>query len=77
MYRKIEENLRMTHNEAAEKYPDSYIIMQMDSIDSKMGTVLYVGDNQREIISVLMSFDAPFCGVVDGMNHRRSLGGAF
>ena len=77
MYQKIEGNLRMTDNDAAEKYADSYIIMQMDSMTSDMGTVLYVGDNQREIISLLMSFDAPYCGVVDGMNHRRSLGGLF
>jgi hypothetical protein len=33
MYRKIEPPLRMTANEAAESYPDEFIVMQMDSMD--------------------------------------------
>ena len=32
MYRKIEPALRMTANEASERYPDIYIVIQMDSM---------------------------------------------
>ena len=77
MYRKIEPTLRMTANEASEHYPDSFIIMQMDSMDlsDDIGTVLYVGDNRRELYSLIVSLSQPFCGVVEGLNHQRSLGG--
>jgi len=36
MYRKIEPVLRMTANEASSRYPDEFIIMQMDSMDCLM-----------------------------------------
>jgi hypothetical protein len=78
MYKEVEGNQRMSSNEAAERYPDSYIIMRMDSMDisNQMGTVLYVGDKQREIFSVLVNLkDSNLCGVSEGMNLRRSLGG--
>ena len=77
MYRKIEPALRMTRNEAAEQYEDAFIIMQMDSMDlsDDVGTVLYVGDNEQELYAVIKSLGLPFCGIVDGLNHRRSLGG--
>ena len=78
MYRKIEPALRMTANEASERYPDSFIVMQMDSMDlsDDVGTVLYVGDNQRELYALVVSLNLPFSGVVDGLNYyRNSLGG--
>ena len=75
MYQKAEGNQRMTGNETSEQYPDIYIIMRMDSMFSEMGTVLYIGDDENEIISLVMQIDEPFCGVIDGLNFRRSLGG--
>ena len=77
MYKKIEPALRMTRNEASAYYPESFIIMQMDSMDlsDDVGTVLYVGDNQRELYSLVVSLSLPFSGVVEGLEHRRSLGG--
>ena len=78
MYQKIEENLRMTANEACERFPDSYIIMRMDSIDisNRMGTVLYVTNNQREAFSLVMKLDDSYpCGVSEGINLQKSLGG--
>ena len=77
MYKKIEPALRMTANEASERYPDSFIVMQMDSMDlsDDVGTVLYVGDNERELYALIVSLNKPFCGVYDGINHLRSLGG--
>ena len=77
MYRKIEPALRMTRNEASERFPDNFIVMQMDSMDlsDDVGTVLYVGDNRRELYAVIMSLNQPFCGICEGLNHRRSLGG--
>jgi len=67
----------MTRNEASERYPDEFIIMQMDSMNlsDDVGTVLYVGDTERELYGVVKSLALPFSGVVDGLNHRRSLGG--
>ena len=78
MYKKIEPTLRMTSNEAAINYPDSYIIMRWDTMNpsNDMGTVLYVGNERREMFSLVMKLDDPTnCGVTEGINHRRSLGG--
>jgi len=69
-------NIRMSDMEAAEKYPDSYILMQFDDMASNMGTVLAVCDTDREAWEKLALFDdLDILGVVEGMNHRRSLGG--
>ena len=75
MYHRIEEVLRMTNHEASERYPDFYILMQMDNMRSQSGAVLYIGDDQQELFSLLMSLDTPYCGVIEGLNHQRSLGG--
>jgi hypothetical protein len=78
MYKKIEPALRMTRNEASAHYPDEFIIMQMDSMDlsDDIGTVLYVGDNQRELYALVVRLNLPFSGVVDGFNYyRNDLGG--
>ena len=78
MYRKIEPALRITANEASERYPDSYILMRMDSMSPSddMGSVLYIGDDGDELFALVMKLDDPsLCGVTEGLNHRRSLGG--
>ena len=78
MYRKVEHSLRMTENEASERYPDSFILIRMDSMETscQAGTILYIGDNQRELFSLMMNLDDPsYCGVIEGLNHQRSLGG--
>ena len=78
MYRRIDGNQRMHKNEAAEHYPDSFIIMRMDNMNlsDTMGTVLYVGDDRNEMFSIVMGLEDPYlCGVTEGLNHRRSLGG--
>ena len=77
MHMKIEPPIRMTRHEASERYPDSYIVMQMGSMDlsDDVGAVLYVGDNRRELYALVVSLNQPFCGVIEGLNHRRSLGG--
>ena len=75
MYRKIDENARMTDIEATECYPDSYIIMRVDDMESPMGTVLYVGSTQKEMIEVLKQFeDRKFCGILERINLQRSFG---
>ena len=75
MYQRIDDNPQMTDNEASEYYPDSYILVRWDRMDSEMGTVLYVGDNMGELMSLAYAQNEPYCGVVEGLNHRRSLGG--
>ena len=78
MYRKIEPALRMTANEASAHYPDEFIIMQMDSMDlsDDVGTVLYVGNERRELYALVVSLNLPYSGIVEGLNYyRNSLGG--
>ena len=79
MYQVVEGNLRMTANEATERFPDSFLVTRMDSMDvsEDMCTVLYIADNQDEAISLLSKLDDPsLCGVSEGLNiQRRNLGG--
>ena len=78
MYKKIEPALRMSRNEASERYPDEFIIMQMDSMDlsDDIGTVLYVWDSRVELYGVIKGLNLPLIGVVEGLNHQRNcLGG--
>jgi hypothetical protein len=79
MYKKIEPPLRMTSNEASEKYPDSYILIRMNSMNPSddICTVLYIGDERREMFSLIKELKDPkLCGVYEGLNHqRRCLGG--
>ena len=78
MCRKIEPALRMTRNEASARYPDSFIIMQMDSMDlsDDVGSVLYIGDSRVELYGVIKELSLSLIGVVEGLNHQRNcLGG--
>ena len=78
MYKKVEPVVRMTSNEAAEHYPDCYIVFRRDSMNpsNNMGAVLYVGDDRRELFSLVTKLSDPTnCGVSEGINLQRSLGG--
>jgi hypothetical protein len=66
----------MTDVEACNRYEDSYVLMRMDSIESDMGTVLFIGDNEREIKDVLYGMENhAYCGIIEGANLLRSMGG--
>ena len=78
MYKKIEPPLRMSRNEASARYPDEFIIMQMDSMDlsDDVGAVLYVGDSREELYPVIKHLNKNYCGIVAGLNYyRNDLGG--
>ena len=75
MYQRVENNQRMTDNDACIRYEDSYIVIGRDSMDSEIGAVLYIGDDMGELISLMMEIDEPYCGIVEGLSLRRSLGG--
>ena len=77
MYKKIEGDLRMTCNEASERYPDSYILIQRDNRDmfDPVGNVLYVGDDFNELFSLQVQLPVPLGVVVEGATHRQCLGG--
>ena len=77
MHKKIEPALHMTRNEASERYPDSFIIMQMNSMDlsDDVGAVLYVGEDQNEMFALVAKLGLPFSGIVQGINHLCNLGG--
>ena len=75
MYQRVDEEQRMTDNEACEHYPDSYILIRRDSMYGETETVLYIGDTMDELLSLSMTLEDPVCGIVEGLNHQRSLGG--
>jgi hypothetical protein len=79
MYQEVEGHPRMTDHEAAERYPDSYILKRLDSMKLSthiMCTVLYVGDNRSELYNVLGEMDDPhLCGISEGLHLQNSLGG--
>ena len=79
MITKLEPALRMTSHDAAERYPDSYILMRMDDINpsNDMGTVLYIGKDGDALFALAIQLDNSYlCGVTEGLNLQRSLGGA-
>jgi hypothetical protein len=79
MYKKIEGSPRMTDNEACQKYPDDYILMQMDNRElfDPTGIVLYVGNDDDELFSLQVKLPVPLGVVIEGINisRRLSLGG--
>ena len=67
---------RMTAMEAEEKYPNSYILMRFDDMVSNIGTILAVCDTEREAFDKFKELNnRHLCGVTEGTNIRRSLGG--
>jgi len=77
VYTKVEGNLKMTINEASEKFIDKYILMKMDSkkLSDNNGTVLFVGNNRRELFSMQVNEDIENGIVIEGLNLQRSIGG--
>ena len=77
MVMRVEETLRMSRNEAAERYPDRYILMQRDNRDmfDPIGIVLYTGDNFDELFALQVDLPVNLGIVVEGSNLQRSLGG--
>ena len=73
----INDKARMTVNEASERYPDNFILMQMDSrnISNPAGMVLYVGDDDNELFALQIKNNVPRGLVVEGINKQQSLGG--
>jgi len=75
MYERVD-NVRITDIEASVLYPDMYYAMRMDDRTGQMGTLLFIGDNQSELFRLVLNLDDPSnCGVHEGLNLRRSLGG--
>jgi hypothetical protein len=78
MYRLPEGNPRMTRNQASEKYPDSYILMQRDNRDifDPTGVILYVGDDYDELFSLQVDLPVKLGVVIEGINisSRMTLG---
>ena len=77
MYYKVEQSPRMTMNEASQKYPNNYILMQKEdkSMFDPPGCVLYIGDNGDELFSLQVRLPVSMGIVVEGINLQRSLGG--
>ena len=70
MYRKVEGSPHMTSNEASEKYPDSYVLMQLDARNTcdSAGIVLYEGNDGDELFSLQVNLPVPQGVVVEGLN---------
>ena len=77
MYTRIDGDLRMTCNEASERYPDNYILIQRDNRDmfDPVGVVLYVGDDYDELFSIQVDTPVPLGVVCEGIHLQYSLGG--
>ena len=77
MYKKINDDQRMTGDEACAKYPNDFILVRMDSMDLNIeGMIIYVGDDYGELFRLAGTLDDPsLCIVLEGLNHQRSLGG--
>jgi len=76
MYRKVESGLRMTGNEASERFPDSFILMSRDSRDfDPSGIILYTGDNYDELFEIMVDSEIPLGLVVEGLHRQCTLGG--
>ena len=79
MYKKIENIPPMTDDEACHKYPNHYILMQMDGKEllDPQGVVLYVGDNFSELFAMQIKLPVKNGVVIEGVNisNKLSLGG--
>ena len=73
MYHRVDEVQRMTDIEASVHYPDSYIAVRRDSMYGETGTVLYVGDNMGELISLIVERDDAHYGILEGLNLRCNM----
>ena len=72
----IIDNERMTTLEAAESYPDSMIVIRLDSMGSDTGTVIGIGDDDNDIMEFLdILEDDTECLITEGRNLRCCLGG--
>ena len=78
MYQTVEGNPRMTRNEAMERYPNSYILIQRDNRDTfdPLCIVLYIGDDFDELFSLQVDLPVSLGVVVEGINisSRLTLG---
>ena len=55
MYQRVDDNRRVTDNEASDLYPDSYILLSRGSMSGELGIVLYVADNMGDLIDLAMA----------------------
>ena len=74
---KVEEILRMTDSEAIRKYPNNYLIMRMDNMEDDTGTILYIGDTEKELLDLFGQElnDTSLCGILEGENKQCTMGG--
>ena len=78
MVKKIDEVLRMTDSEAVRRYPDNYLIMRMDNMEDDIGTILYIGDTEEELLNLFGQdelIDTSLCGILEGVNRQCTIGG--
>jgi hypothetical protein len=64
--------------EATALYPEEYILVRMDNMIGQMCTVLFVGDNEKELMGVVDKLENKnLCGVIGGDSLQNTLGGIF
>jgi len=75
MYQAVEEKPRMTRNQAMERYPSHYILMQKD-VESDLrdpnGIILYIGDDGDELFSLQVNLPVNRGIVYEGLNIQRN-----
>jgi len=79
MVKKVEDVLRMTDFEARKRYPNNYMIMRMDNMEDDVGTILFFGDTNDELLDVLSELrkagNSNLCGILEGNKKQCTLGG--
>ncbi|MDR0220830.1 MAG: hypothetical protein LBI54_05430 [Lachnospiraceae bacterium] len=76
MYTKIEEKQRIHQNDASVLYPNSYIVMRFEDMESQIGEMLYACDTEDEALTQIFELDdRTLCSYIEGQTLRRSMGG--
>jgi hypothetical protein len=57
-------------------YPDSYILMRTDTLESDTGRVLFIGDERDELYKAMDTLlDDTNCVILEGLKRQLYLGG--
>ena len=75
MYQAVDGNPRMTRNQAMERYPAYYILMQKDGsgdLRDPMGTVLFIGDDGDGLFSLQVNLPINRGIVYEGLNIQTA-----
>jgi len=76
-YRKLE-GVRILRDDLTDKYPDSYILVKIDTVDRDYGFGYFEGDDGLElaVLRNTLPDEGPFI-ILRGVNLRPTIGGVY